>query len=158
MDSLKAGQIVICTDATGGILGWLTEGQEYIIEWVQGANIKLVGYEYTSKLWCFKNKQQAVLWQLAPWQTLDKSFQLSYALHIEHSTNETKENNMNIERYNDYATTLQIVDISGEDVNHLIEICRYFTKRWNGVDGNDAAVMFADNLMEQLKEATNDKQ
>jgi GTP1/Obg family GTP-binding protein len=53
---LKTNDVVICTDSSGGIVGWLDVGKEYIVEWVSGADIKLTGYVYTTKQWRFKLK------------------------------------------------------------------------------------------------------
>lgn len=57
MYPIKPSDSVVCTDASGGIVGWLTQGNEYIVEWVRGADIKLIGNNYTSKLWRFKLKE-----------------------------------------------------------------------------------------------------
>ena len=50
----KPGEKVICEDVSGPFMWHLTEGKTYTIEWVRGADIKLVGVDDSSKLWRFK--------------------------------------------------------------------------------------------------------
>jgi hypothetical protein len=52
--TIKQGDIVTCIDTSGFDMGHLTEGRNYIVEWVEGANIKLHNVEYTTKVWRFK--------------------------------------------------------------------------------------------------------
>jgi hypothetical protein len=50
---IKAGDKVICTDVTGYNMSHLTLGASYEVEEVSGADVKLVGVEYWSKVWRF---------------------------------------------------------------------------------------------------------
>jgi hypothetical protein len=52
----KQGDKVICTDATGGIVGWLTKDMEYVVESIEGSFLKLVGCVYSHKTWRFRLK------------------------------------------------------------------------------------------------------
>lgn len=52
MSVLKAGDKVICNDATGPYI-YLDNGREYTVEWVSGSDVKLVEYDGTTKVWRF---------------------------------------------------------------------------------------------------------
>lgn len=51
---MDIGDTVVCVDASGPYMGHLTQGNKYIVEWVRQADIKLVGVDYTTKVWRFK--------------------------------------------------------------------------------------------------------
>jgi hypothetical protein len=57
---LKPGDVVTYTDASGGIVGWPTLGMTYEVERVSGTYCKLVGCEYSHKLWRFKLKEKQI--------------------------------------------------------------------------------------------------
>lgn len=50
---LKPNDRVICVDASGPYMDHLEKGKEYIVERIDGVNLKLVGVEYTTKVWRF---------------------------------------------------------------------------------------------------------
>lgn len=51
---IKAGDYVLCKDASGPSMWHLEQGRVYQVESVEGVNIKLKGVAYTTKLWRFQ--------------------------------------------------------------------------------------------------------
>jgi hypothetical protein len=51
--TIKQDDIVRCIDVSGYDMSHLTLDGIYTVEWTDGTNIKLVGVEYSTKVWRF---------------------------------------------------------------------------------------------------------
>jgi hypothetical protein len=55
---INIGDTVVCYDTTGFDMGHLIQGQRYVVEKVTGANIRLVGVAFSTKVWRFIEPKQ----------------------------------------------------------------------------------------------------
>lgn len=51
---IKENDLVICKDVSGFDMSHLKEGKMYEVELVSGADIRLKGVEYSTKVWRFE--------------------------------------------------------------------------------------------------------